>query len=100
LEKQPIGQLLRRHLLESGEIFAAYGNVDVVVPRNKAGVSHRAETRAAVEPVVDIVAAANLVDLHENLQLLQLQFAQMAVDVMTKVFVFHFAAFFCAARQS
>ena len=77
LELQVGGQLAGGRCLETGQVVAAHGNVDVVVPRNEASVAHGSQQGAAIEPVVDVVRAADAVYGFQYLQLLQLAGAQL-----------------------
>ena len=77
LHQQVRRQIAARRFHEARQVGKAHGDVDVVVPGDKAAVAHRAEQRAAVEPVVDAFGTADAVYFAENIELLELHGAQV-----------------------
>ena len=75
---------------EAVDVGQRHGDVNVVVPGDKAAVAHGPEQGAAVEPVRDVVAPADGVNFAQYVQLFQLAAAQVALHVGPQGFVvFH-----------
>ena len=77
LQAQTLTQLFRSNLHKAPHVLKRHGNVDVVVPRDEAAVTHRTKQRATVQPVADGVFAADAVDFLQNGELLQLRTSQL-----------------------
>ena len=72
--KFPI-QLGTAYFPEFQIIREGHDNIDIVIPRDKSLMPDRAEQRAGIQLIGDMVFAADPVDFQQDLQLGQLQFS-------------------------
>ena len=76
LDKKIFGEFVLSHFNKACNIFLAHGNINVIVPRNEPLMADSSEECAAVEPIFNVVFAADFVNLHENGELLKLALTQ------------------------
>ena len=69
-----IGEFPLENLSESLIFFSAHHDVNVIVPRDKALMSDRAEHAAVTKRIVDLIPVADGLEVHQNIQQHALQF--------------------------
>ena len=84
LDDEPFGEVAPTGFDKPGQVFAAHGDVDVVVPGDEAAMAHSSEQSAAIEPVDNVVSAADAVYFAQDGELFELQFAAMFFEILLK----------------
>ena len=79
LQHESAAQFLRSNLGKAARVVERHCDVDIVVPRNEASVTHGAKQSASVEPVLDVVLATDAVYLLKNGELLELRTTEVAL---------------------
>ena len=89
LHKQMFGKFGLGNLGKLLQIVHRHGNIHVVVPRNKAPVTHRTEQTSGIEPVAQSVAVADAGYYLQHLQLLELRLAEIVLVILFKILIVH-----------